>query len=58
MEVSMGWFFAAGVFFSALAFVPLLYQLFRIVTGQAKDQELIGFQESEETLHHQSGNKS
>ncbi len=57
MEVSMGWFFASGVFFSALAFVPLIYQFFRIVTGRAKDQELIGFQESEETLHPINGPK-
>jgi TRAP-type transport system small permease protein len=57
MEVSMGWFFASGVFFSVLAFVPLIYQFFRIVTGRAKDQELIGFQESEETLHSINGPK-
>jgi TRAP-type transport system small permease protein len=57
MEVSMGWFFASGVFFSVCAFVPLLYQFFRIVTGQAKDHELIGFQESEETMHQTIGTK-
>jgi TRAP-type transport system small permease protein len=57
MEVSMGWFFASGVFFAVLALMPLSYQFFRIVTGQAKDQELIGFQESEETLHQVNGPK-
>ncbi len=51
MGVSMGWFFASGVFFAALAFVPLIYQFIRVVNGQAKDDELIGFQESEESAH-------
>jgi TRAP-type transport system small permease protein len=57
MEVSMGWFFASGVFFSAFAFVPLLYQFFRIVTGRVKDEELLGFQESEETMHQSNVSK-
>jgi TRAP-type transport system small permease protein len=58
MEVSMGWFFASGVFFSVLAFVPLLVQFLRIVNGRAKDHELIGFQDSEETIHQTNDGKS
>lgn len=48
MEVSMAWFYAAGVVFAALAIVVLLHQLWRVLTGQASAAELIGMRESED----------
>ncbi|NBX22429.1 MAG: TRAP transporter small permease, partial [Betaproteobacteria bacterium] len=51
MEVSMGWFYAGGMVFSALSFPILALELFRLVTGQIADQDLMLIQESEEAPH-------
>lgn len=51
MEVSMGWFYAGGMVFSALSFPILALDLFRLVTGQIADKDLMLIQESEEAPH-------
>lgn len=55
MEVSMGWFFAGGMVFSALSLPILLLDLYRLLTGQIDDDHLVLMQESEDTPH---GNSS
>jgi TRAP-type C4-dicarboxylate transport system permease small subunit len=49
MEVSMGWFYACGMAFSILGAPILLRDLYRLVTGQLSDAQLLLIQESEET---------
>jgi TRAP-type C4-dicarboxylate transport system permease small subunit len=51
MEVSMGWFYAGGMVFSALSLPVLLLNLYRLVTGQIDDSQLVMMQESEEAPH-------
>lgn len=51
MEVSMGWFYAGGMVFSALGFPVLALDLFRLLTGQIRDEDLMLIQESEEAPH-------
>jgi len=51
MEVSMGWFYAGGMVFSALSFPILALDLYRLVTGQLDDEHLMLIQESEEAPH-------
>src|SRR4051812_14463723 len=48
MEVSMGWFYGAGVFFSVLAFLFILDDFWRLVSGQLQDSELVGVVESDD----------
>jgi len=48
MEVSMAWFYAAGVLFSVLAFVFILDDFWRLLSGRLKDSELVGVVESDE----------
>lgn len=48
MEVSMGWFYACGMVFSALSAPILLRDLYLLVTGQVDDAHLVLIQESEE----------
>ena len=51
MEVSMGWFYAAGVAFAVLSAPILLGDLWRLLTGQIDDDHLMLIQESEEAPH-------
>lgn len=51
MEVSMGWFFAGGMVFSALSLPILLLDLYRLLTGQIDDDHLVLMQESEDAPH-------
>ena len=51
MEVSMGWFYAGGMVFSALSLPILLRDLYRLLTGQIDDAHLLLMQESEEAAH-------
>lgn len=53
MEVSTGWLYASGVFFAVLAFVFILADFWRLVSGQLSESELIGVTESEEELPHE-----
>lgn len=48
METSMGYFYASGMTFAILAAPVLLLNLWRLVTGQMTEGELIGIRESEE----------
>ncbi len=51
MEVSMGWFYAGGMVFSALSLPILLRNLYQLVTGQIDDAHLVLMQESEDVPH-------
>jgi len=55
MEASMGWFYASGLVFSALAFLIILRDLWRLLTGQLSEAELVGVRESEDVPHGQGG---
>jgi TRAP-type C4-dicarboxylate transport system permease small subunit len=50
MEVSMGYFYAAGLFFSVFAFLFILVDLWRLVSGQLTEAELVGVAESEDDV--------
>jgi TRAP-type transport system small permease protein len=51
METSMGYFYGSGVVFAVLAFPVLLLNLWRLVSGQMSDSELIGIRESDDMPH-------
>ena len=51
MEVSMGYFYASGLFFSVLAFLFIFSDLWRLLTGQLRDSELVGITESDDMPH-------
>lgn len=51
METSMGYFYASGVAFAVLGAPVLLLNLFRLMTGQMSDGELIGIRESDDMPH-------
>jgi TRAP-type C4-dicarboxylate transport system permease small subunit len=48
MEVSMAWFYAAGVFFSVFAFLFILDDFVKLVTGRLRESELIAITESDD----------
>ncbi|MEJ6023817.1 TRAP transporter small permease [Ramlibacter sp. PS4R-6] len=48
MEASMAWFYASGVFFSVLAGLLLLHELYKLATGQVKDEDLVTVAESDD----------
>jgi TRAP-type transport system small permease protein len=51
MEARMGYFYASGLFFSVVAFFFILSDLWKLVTGQLSDAELIGVAESDDMPH-------
>lgn len=51
MEVSMAWFYASGMVFSILAAPILLLDLWRLLTGQISNENLVLSQESEDRPH-------
>ncbi len=51
MEVSMAWVYAPGVVFAACAGLVLLTELWRLLTGQMRDEDLVSVRESEESPH-------
>jgi TRAP-type transport system small permease protein len=51
METSMGYFYASGVVFAVLAVPVLLLNLWRLLSGQMADSELIGIRESDDMPH-------
>ena len=55
MEASMGLFYASGVVFAVLAAPILLRDLWRLVSGQIADDDLMLIQESEEAPHADHG---
>jgi TRAP-type C4-dicarboxylate transport system permease small subunit len=46
--LSTGWFYGVGLVFSVSVGAILLYDLYRVVTGQLSDEELVMVKESEE----------
>ena len=48
MEVSMAWFYASGVFFSVFAFLFILNDFWKLVSGRLSESELIGVTESDD----------
>ncbi len=54
MEASMAIFYASGVVFAVLGAIVLLSSLWRLLSGQMPDNELVGFSESEEVPHAES----
>jgi TRAP-type C4-dicarboxylate transport system permease small subunit len=52
MEVSMGYFYAAGVFFSVFALLFIANDFWKLVSGQLSESELIGITESEDEVPH------
>lgn len=55
MEVSMSYFYASGMVFALLSAPILLGDLWRLLTGQIDDTDLVLMQESEESLHAGNG---
>ena len=51
MEASMGYFYAAGLFFALFAFVFILSDFWKLVSGQLSESELIGVTESDDMPH-------
>lgn len=51
LEVPTAWLYACGLMFSVLGGLIVLHSLWRLVSGQMPDDELIGFQESEDSPH-------
>ena len=49
MEAPVSWFYASGVLFSVSAALLLVHDLWRLMTGQLSDGELIAIRESEES---------
>jgi TRAP-type C4-dicarboxylate transport system permease small subunit len=52
MEVSMAWFYSAGVFFAVLAMVFIASDFWKLVSGQLSESELIGVTDSEDEVPH------
>ncbi|WP_304308021.1 TRAP transporter small permease [Pseudacidovorax intermedius] len=51
MEVSMAWFYGAGVFFSAIAVVFIATEFVALLAGRLAESQLIGVTESEDAPH-------
>lgn len=51
MEASMAWFYSSGLFFSVLAFVFILNEFWKLVSGKLSESELIGVRESDDMPH-------
>lgn len=51
MEVSMALFYGCGLVFAVSSAVILLRDLWRLLTGQLADSELVGIRESEDVPH-------
>ncbi len=54
MQVSLAWFYGSGVVFAVAAALILVHELWKLVTGQLSDSDLIGVRESEEMPRGQS----
>jgi TRAP-type C4-dicarboxylate transport system permease small subunit len=51
MEVPVAWLYASGVVFAVSGVLLLLHNLWRLVSGQLDESELVGIRESEEQPH-------
>ncbi len=52
MEVSMAWLYAAGLVFAVLAALVIAHELWRFLSGQLGESELIGITGSEDGVPH------
>jgi len=52
MEVSMGYFYASGLFFAVFAALFIFNDFWKLVSGQLADSELVGVTESEDEVPH------
>ncbi len=57
MEVSMGIFFATGLMFAVLGGLIIARDLYRLITGQMSENELMAVRESEEVPHGAAGHQ-
>ena len=48
MEASMAWFYASGLLFAVLAALVLLHELWKLLTGRLRDDELVAVAESDD----------
>jgi TRAP-type transport system small permease protein len=55
MEVSMGIFFSTGLMFAVLGGLIIARDLYRLMSGQMTDNELMAVRESEDVPHGQHG---
>ena len=51
MQLSMGWFYASGLFFSVFAMLFILNDFWLLVSGRLAESELIGVTESDDMPH-------
>jgi TRAP-type C4-dicarboxylate transport system permease small subunit len=51
MEASMAWFYSSGVVFAVLAMLIIVHELWKLLSGQLDDRDLIGVTESEDVPH-------
>ncbi|MFN5178707.1 TRAP transporter small permease [Limnohabitans sp.] len=51
MEVSMAWVYIPGLVFAALGGLILLVELYKLLSGRVRDDDLQAFKESEEAPH-------
>lgn len=51
MQASMGWFYASGLFFSVVACLFILNDLWRLLSGKLTEAELVGVTESDDMPH-------
>ncbi len=57
MEISMGIFFASGLMFAVLGGLIIARDLYRLITGQMSEDELMAVRESEEVPHGAAGHQ-
>jgi TRAP-type transport system small permease protein len=51
MEVSMAWLYGSGLVFAVLAALVIAHELWKFLTGQLPDSELIGITDSDDMPH-------
>jgi TRAP-type C4-dicarboxylate transport system permease small subunit len=56
MEASMAWLYLPGILFAVMGGLILAMELFRLLTGQVREEDLVMIQESEDVPH--GGNHS
>lgn len=56
LEASMGWFYGCGIAFAVLGAPILLLDLYKLISGQIDDDQLMLIQESEESAHADASN--
>lgn len=54
MEVSLSWVYFPGIIFAVLGGMLIAMDFFKLITGQMKEEELLMFQESEDSPHGES----